>query len=221
MVQSQEQWGTPFTPGTWFNFAYDIDFSGGTVGLWASTGSDPLVKVVQNIKTSPSTNSEDWHVGVLRIVNGPGAEDWYFSGVCVHLGCKITRLLIDRAGTSRTDLSQPASVTATAQARPQQAVPRPFLRPRSHRRLCRPRLYHRRQRPQALSRHSGASAEEMDILAQPPALLGFSASRCHLPTITRYDVTYTWYTAFLTFRYIVPDLSVSCVTRELGRTDVP
>lgn len=92
MIQGQRQWGTPFTAGTWFNFAYDIDFSAGTVGLWASTGSAPLTKVVQNIATSPSTNSEDFHVGVLRIVNTAAPEDWYFSGVYVHtsIGLIIT-----------------------------------------------------------------------------------------------------------------------------------
>ncbi|KAG5648335.1 hypothetical protein DXG03_004907 [Asterophora parasitica] len=58
-----------------FNFAYDsdINFTADTVGMYASTGSNPLVKVVQT--------SADWHLGVLRLVNGPGTEDWYFTGV--------------------------------------------------------------------------------------------------------------------------------------------
>ncbi|KAJ7761065.1 hypothetical protein B0H16DRAFT_1531734 [Mycena metata] len=85
MTQGVGHWNTPFTPGVFFNFAYDIDFSGQTVGLWASTGSSPLVKVVQNIAAPASTNSEDWHLGVLRLVNG-GREDWYFSGVYIETG---------------------------------------------------------------------------------------------------------------------------------------
>ncbi|KAJ7175916.1 hypothetical protein C8R46DRAFT_1249948, partial [Mycena filopes] len=80
-TQGVGHWDTPFTPGVWYNFAYDIDFAAGTVGLWASTGSSPLVKVVQNIAAPTSTNSADWHLGVLRLVNGGGPEDWYFSGV--------------------------------------------------------------------------------------------------------------------------------------------
>lgn len=86
MVGSNTLWSAPFTAGTWFNFAYDIDFSAGTVGLWASTGSAPLTKVVQNVAGSPSTNSEDFHVGILRIVNGPGQEDYYVSGVYIESG---------------------------------------------------------------------------------------------------------------------------------------
>lgn len=101
MVTGNSHWSTPFTADTWFNFAYDIDvsshllpdpfislefsiriqFSSGTVGLWASTGSDPLTKVVDNVAASTSTNSEDWHLGVLRIINDATPEDWYFSGV--------------------------------------------------------------------------------------------------------------------------------------------
>ncbi|KAJ3479555.1 hypothetical protein NLI96_g8972 [Meripilus lineatus] len=86
MIQGNSHWSTPFTADTWFNFAYDIDFNAKTVGLWASTGSAPLTKVVQNVATSPSTNSADWHVGVLRIVNDPTPEDWYFSGVYIESG---------------------------------------------------------------------------------------------------------------------------------------
>ncbi|KAJ7863035.1 carbohydrate-binding module family 1 protein, partial [Mycena olivaceomarginata] len=72
MIQGVGHWDIPFDANTWFNFAYDINFSAGTVGLWASTGSNPLVKVVQNIATSTSTNSADWHLGVLRLINGGG-----------------------------------------------------------------------------------------------------------------------------------------------------
>jgi len=64
----------------------DINFSAGTVGLWASQGSADLKKVVDNIPASTSTNSADWHLGVLRLVNKEPAEDWYFSGVYVESG---------------------------------------------------------------------------------------------------------------------------------------
>jgi len=85
MVTEVPYWGALFTPGVWFNFAYDINFSAQTVGLWASTGSNPLVQVASNIPTSASTNSEDWHLGVLRLING-GPENWYFSGVYIESG---------------------------------------------------------------------------------------------------------------------------------------
>ncbi|KAJ7505258.1 hypothetical protein B0H11DRAFT_2339372, partial [Mycena galericulata] len=109
-MASIDNWDTPFTPGTWFNFAYDINFSAGTVGLWASTGSNPLVKVVQNVAAATSTNSEDWHLGVLRIVNGGGPEDWYFSGVYIESGPITTSV-----GTGNTTTSASSStITSTA-----------------------------------------------------------------------------------------------------------
>ncbi|KAF7365158.1 Carbohydrate-binding module family 1 protein [Mycena venus] len=86
-VQEVPYWDAPFDAGTWFNFAYDIDFTAGTVGLWASTGNpNPLVKVVQNVAAATSTNSEDWHLGVLRVVNSGTPEDWYYSGVYIENG---------------------------------------------------------------------------------------------------------------------------------------
>jgi hypothetical protein len=54
------------------------------VGLWASQGSDPLEKVVENRAASTSTNSADFHVGVLRIVNTATPEDWLYSGVYIE-----------------------------------------------------------------------------------------------------------------------------------------
>ncbi|KAJ7672753.1 hypothetical protein B0H17DRAFT_1170836 [Mycena rosella] len=113
MVQSVGQWDTPFTPGTWFNFAYDIDFSAGTVGLWASTGSSPLVKVVQNIAASTSTNSEDWHLGVLRLVSDPTQEDWYFSGVYIENG-PITTSVGTGTGGGTTTSASTSTITSTS-----------------------------------------------------------------------------------------------------------
>lgn len=40
-----------------FNFAYEIDFTGNTVGLWASTGGAALTKVVANVATTAYTVS--------------------------------------------------------------------------------------------------------------------------------------------------------------------
>ncbi|RDB18011.1 hypothetical protein Hypma_000695 [Hypsizygus marmoreus] len=111
MVSGVEKWSTPFTPDAWFNFAYDINFSAGTVGLWASTGSSPLTKVVQNIAASTSTNSADWHLGVLRLVNGPGTEDWYFSGVFVENGPITTTIGSGTGGGTTTPPTSSSSTT--------------------------------------------------------------------------------------------------------------
>ena len=82
-----------------------VQFNAKTVGLWASTGSNPLVKVVQNMAAATSTNSEDFHVGVLRIVNDAVAENWYFSGVFIENGPITTAI-----GTGAPPASAPSSV---------------------------------------------------------------------------------------------------------------
>ncbi|KAI0075098.1 hypothetical protein K474DRAFT_1676653 [Panus rudis PR-1116 ss-1] len=112
MVSGVSHWSTPFTADTWFNFAYDIDFSAGTVGLWASAGSAPLTKVVQNVAASTYTNSEDWHLGVLRIVNDPTPEDWYFSGVYIESGPITTSIGSGSPGSSAPGTSAPPTTTA-------------------------------------------------------------------------------------------------------------
>ncbi|KAK0201914.1 hypothetical protein DFS33DRAFT_1031179 [Desarmillaria ectypa] len=112
MVSSQRQWGTNFEAGVWFNFAYDIDFDSQTVGLWASTGSKDLTKVVDNVSASTSTNSKDFHVGVLRIVNQEPREDWYISGVYIETG-DITTSISRGSSNSTTSISATASSTAT------------------------------------------------------------------------------------------------------------
>ncbi|KAJ6559132.1 hypothetical protein DFH09DRAFT_1316892 [Mycena vulgaris] len=109
MVTGVSHWDTPFTPGTWFNFAYDID----AIGLWASTGSAPLVKVVQNVAASTSTNSADWHLGVLRIVNGGTPEDWYFSGVYIENGPVTTSVGTGTGGGSTTITSASTSTASS------------------------------------------------------------------------------------------------------------
>ncbi|RPD54645.1 hypothetical protein L226DRAFT_487992 [Lentinus tigrinus ALCF2SS1-7] len=107
-VGGQPQWSTPFVAGQWYNFAYDIDFSAGTVGLWASNGSSALTKVANNIAASTSTNSEDFHVGVLRIVNTPTPEDWYVSGVYIESGPITTAI-----GSGSSSPAPPSSSTTT------------------------------------------------------------------------------------------------------------
>ncbi|EAW14401.1 glycoside hydrolase family 131 protein [Aspergillus clavatus NRRL 1] len=89
MVGGQTHWSTPLAAGTWYNFAYDIDFDAGTVGLWVSEGAAPLARAVENVPAATSTNSQDWHVGELRLDNGGAsgpAEDWFWSGVYVESG---------------------------------------------------------------------------------------------------------------------------------------
>ncbi|KAF8698391.1 Carbohydrate-binding module family 1 protein, partial [Rhizoctonia solani] len=110
LVSGSSKWSTPFTADTWFNFAYDIDFGAKTVGLWASTGGAPLTKVVQNVAANTFTDSHDFHVGVLRIVNQPGIEDWYFSGVYIESGPITTAI---GSGTSNPPTTTSAPVTTT------------------------------------------------------------------------------------------------------------
>ncbi|KAG6891664.1 hypothetical protein C0992_012713 [Termitomyces sp. T32_za158] len=114
MVTGVEKWSTPFTADTWFNFAYDIDFSAGTVGLWASTGSSPLTKVVANVAASTSTNSADWHLGVLRIVTANDVEDWYFSGVYVESGPITTTIGSGSVVTTGTTSSPSTTTTESS-----------------------------------------------------------------------------------------------------------
>lgn len=65
---------------------------------------------MQNIAASTSTNSADWHVGVLRIVNTPAPEDWYFSGVYIENGPINTVVGTGGGGVTTTP---PASSTPT------------------------------------------------------------------------------------------------------------
>ncbi|KAG9086558.1 hypothetical protein FRC06_003027, partial [Ceratobasidium sp. 370] len=113
-VGGVSKWQTAFTADTWFNFAYEINFSSGNVGLWASTNGAALTKVVQNISASTSTNSADFHVGVLRIVNQAGIEDWYVSGVYIESGPITTAIGSGTgSGNTTTTITQSASTTST------------------------------------------------------------------------------------------------------------
>ncbi|CAE6445104.1 unnamed protein product [Rhizoctonia solani] len=122
-VSGTSKWSTPFTADTWFNFAYDIDFTAQTVGLWASTGGAALTKVVQNIGATTFTDSHDFHVGVLRIVNQPGIEDWYFSGVYIENGPITTAIGSGSSNpgtttTTGTTTSVPVTTTSVPPSTP-------------------------------------------------------------------------------------------------------
>ncbi|KDQ09909.1 carbohydrate-binding module family 1 protein [Botryobasidium botryosum FD-172 SS1] len=114
-VSGSSKWSTPFQADVWYgvklnhryryNFAYDINFSGNTVSLWASTGGNPLVQVVQPVGTSTFTNSADFHVGVLRLGTTTPPEDWYISRVFIESGS------INTAIGSGTGTTQPPTTT--------------------------------------------------------------------------------------------------------------
>ncbi|PIG86325.1 hypothetical protein AARAC_004560 [Aspergillus arachidicola] len=88
LADGKTQWSTDLVAGTWYNFAYEIDFSAKTVGLWTSTGAEALKKVVEPVSAATQTDSKDWHVGELRLDNGQkgGKEDWFWSGVYIEKG---------------------------------------------------------------------------------------------------------------------------------------
>ncbi|KAH8825374.1 hypothetical protein DL96DRAFT_1670497 [Flagelloscypha sp. PMI_526] len=91
-VAGNAKYSVPFTAGVWYNFAYEIDFSGAKVGLWASTGASDLVQVVAPVSASPSTNSADFHIGVLRLAVNAAREDYAVSGVYVESGTINTKI---------------------------------------------------------------------------------------------------------------------------------
>jgi hypothetical protein len=88
------------------------------VGLWASTGSSPLVKVHQNIAAGTSTNSEDWHLGVLRIVGDSVTENFYFSGVYIENGPITTSIGSGTSSGSGTGSSSASGGATTTSAKP-------------------------------------------------------------------------------------------------------
>jgi len=100
---------------SYLTYDLTLQFSSSTVGLWASTDSAPLTKVVQNIAASTSTNSADWHLGVLRIVTNQTPEDWYFSGVYVENGPVTTSVGSgDTTTTSAPTINPTTSSTLTS-----------------------------------------------------------------------------------------------------------
>lgn len=98
-------------------------FSAQTVGLWYSTGGNRLTKVVQNIGVSTSTNSADFHVGVLRIVNRNPPEDWYWSGVYIESGSINTAIGNGSGGGGSTTVPTTTPTTPPTTTRPTTTVP--------------------------------------------------------------------------------------------------
>lgn len=104
MVGGQTQWSVDWAADVWHNVAYEIDFSAGTVGLWHSTGADPLEQTVAPVSASTSSNGADWHLGVLELPRDGYAdedEDFYFSGVYVESGPITTSVAGPGASKSR------------------------------------------------------------------------------------------------------------------------
>ncbi|KAH8145053.1 uncharacterized protein LAJ45_10964 [Morchella importuna] len=123
MVGGVSKWNVDWVADVWHNFAYEIDFSGSTVTLWHSVGSDPLVKTAGPFSASTSTNSADWHLGVLRLpasgsgVTSTAAEDWYYSGVYVESG-SINTVIGSGTSSGSTTAVASTSVKSTTTAVP-------------------------------------------------------------------------------------------------------
>lgn len=117
-ANSQSQWNVTFEPGVWHNVAYEIDFSGGSVTFWHSTGSDALTKTAGPVSVSASSNGADWHLGVLRLEGNTDAtaEDWYFSGVYIESGDLTTEIGSGSAssGSSSSASASPAAAAAVS-----------------------------------------------------------------------------------------------------------
>ncbi|KAG8819347.1 hypothetical protein FRC17_010476 [Serendipita sp. 399] len=142
-INGQSKWSTSFQAGVWYNFAYDINFSANTVGLWASTGSSPLVRVVSNQSASTSTNSADFHVGVLRLGDNNLKEDWYLSGVYIESGSLTTSIgggvVVTDPPPSSTPVSTPSSTrSSTSSTRSSTSSTRSTSTPRSSTSSTRP-----------------------------------------------------------------------------------
>jgi len=112
-IGGTSKWSTTWTAGVWHNVAYEINFSGGTVAFWHSTGSDPLALTVAAVSASTSSNGADWHLGVLELpVSGQSdtTEDYYFSGVYIESGSLTTSV----AGPGGVVVSSSGGSTTTA-----------------------------------------------------------------------------------------------------------
>ncbi|KAK3333806.1 hypothetical protein B0T19DRAFT_137608 [Cercophora scortea] len=95
MTGGKSQWKTEWKPNVWHNVAYEINFSGNTVGFWHSEGGDPLTQVVKPVSASTSSNGQDWHLGVLELPRSGYSdtnEDFYFSGVYIETGTITTAI---------------------------------------------------------------------------------------------------------------------------------
>ncbi|KAK8097558.1 uncharacterized protein PG998_013044 [Apiospora kogelbergensis] len=131
MVDGQTKWSVNWDADVWHNVAYEIDFSGKTVGFWHSTGGDPLTRVMAPVSASTSSNGADFHVGVLELPRSgyPDAtEDIYFSGVYIESG-DITTAIGNGStspGATSTSIPPPVSSGPTSTLKP---VPATSSRP--------------------------------------------------------------------------------------------
>ncbi|CAA9958047.1 Glycoside hydrolase family 131 protein [Pyrenophora teres f. maculata] len=113
-VGGVSKWDVELVADEWHNVAYEIDFDGGSVTFWHSTGSDALKKTAGPFTASTSSNGADWHLGVLRLPgnNDPkGAEDWFFSGVYIEDGTLTTAVGSAAGGAASPQKPAPAAST--------------------------------------------------------------------------------------------------------------
>ena len=114
-VSGQPKWDVELKADEWHNVAYEIDFDGGSVTFWYSTGSDALAKTAGPFTTTTSSDGKDFHVGVLRLPgsnDAPGAEDWFFSGVYIESGEINTS--VNSAGGAAPAPASPAEPVSSA-----------------------------------------------------------------------------------------------------------
>ncbi|OAL43471.1 hypothetical protein IQ07DRAFT_524204 [Pyrenochaeta sp. DS3sAY3a] len=115
-VGGVSKWDVELVADEWHNVAYEINFDAGSVTFWHSTGSSPLTKTAGPFTASTSSNGADWHLGVLRLPgsnDGPGAEDWFFSGVYIEDGT-ITTSVNTAGGSGNAEEPAPPATTAAA-----------------------------------------------------------------------------------------------------------
>ncbi|KAF2137344.1 glycoside hydrolase family 131 protein [Aplosporella prunicola CBS 121167] len=125
-ANSQSQWSVDFAAGVWHNIAYEIDFDGGKVSYYHSTGAEELKKVAGPVSVSASSNGADWHLGVLRLDGNDDAtlEDWFFSGVYIEdtlttavgsgAASGAASKAVDTAAADTEEASSSAAVATTA-----------------------------------------------------------------------------------------------------------
>lgn len=118
-VGGVSKWDVELVADEWHNVAYEIDFDAGAVTFWHSTGNSPLTKTAGPFDASTSSNGADWHLGVLRLPgnsDGPGAEDWFFSGVYIESGELTTAVSGPGGGAGDEEPVTPAPAVTSSTA---------------------------------------------------------------------------------------------------------
>ena len=126
-VGGVSKWEVELVADEWHNAAYEIDFDGGSVTFWHSTGSAALTKTAGPFAATTSSNGADWHLGVLRLPgsnDAPGAEDWFFSGVYIESGELTTAIggAGGEAGAEEPVASAAPVASSSAAAAPSSSV---------------------------------------------------------------------------------------------------